>query len=186
MNLHDAKKISVLPKYLYQGQFDRTDELNSRILERSQPEHPLPPNFSTRPVLSKYARFPMLDARMPPTIPIEANTNASLEKSFTPSVMNVGPVAGFLSNVSTESILRNQVYALHKGNDEAIYVPSSKSDLYNVVIPSAPSEQPHPELFTYPSFSQAPHPNVVHSSVGHDRFHNNTRTQLRNGSSKNI
>ena len=184
MNLHDAKNISVLPKYLYQGQFDRTDELNSRILERSQPDQPLPPNFSTRPVLSKYARFPMLDARMPPTVPIQTNTNTSLEKSFMPPTMKVGPVAGFLSNVSTESVLRNQVYALHKGNEDAVYVPSSKSDLYNVVIPSAPSQQPHPGLFTSPSFSQNPHPNVVHSSVGQDRFHNNTRTQLRNGSSK--
>jgi hypothetical protein len=62
---------NTLPKYLYQGQFDRTDELNNRILERNEPDKPLAPNFSPRPVLTKYSHFPMLDSRMPATVPIK-------------------------------------------------------------------------------------------------------------------
>lgn len=181
MEINDAnKRADFLPKYLYRGQFDRTDELNQRILERSVPDEPLPPNFTPRPVLSKYALFPMLDARKPATVPIQPNYNYSIESNFTPPVMKVGPVSGIINNIPLESELRNQTYALHKGNDNAVYVPSSESDLYKVYIPSTPSEQPHPELFHQPTFSQLIHPNIQNNpQVGNDRFHNNTRTQLK-------
>ena len=177
---------STLPKYLYRGQHDRTDELNERILERSEPENPLAPNFSPRPVLTRYSRFPMLDARMPANVPINPSYNYSLHKEFTPPVEKIAPVSGFINNVNVESDLRNQNYALHKGNDEVVYVPSSDSDLYKVYIPSAPSKQPHPGLFNRYELSQILHPNVQDSAVGKERFHNNTRTQLRTMSNKNI
>ena len=176
-NAHE--KIEYLPEYLYRGQFARNDELNHRVLERNVPDKPLPPNFTPRTVLSKYALFPMLDSCMPATVPIEPNYDYSLTNNFTPPLMKVGPVSGFINNVSTETELRNQTYALHKGNENAIYVPSSNSDLYKVYIPSAPSDQPHPGLFQEKSFSQNPHPNLEKGNIGQDRFHNNTRVQGR-------
>ena len=122
----------------------------------------------------------MLDARKPATVPIQPNYNYSIESNFTPPVMKVGPVSGIINNIPLESELRNQTYALHKGNDNAVYVPSTGSDLYKVYIPSSPSEQPHPELFHQPTFSQLTHPNIQNNpQVGNDRFHNNTRTQLK-------
>ena len=177
---------STLPEYLYRGQFDRTDELNGRILERNEPDKPLAPNFSPWPVLTKYSQFPMLDSRMPATVPIKENYDYSLHNEFTPPVMKKGPVSGFINNVQTESELRNQNYALHKGNDEVIYVPSSESDLYKVYIPSAPSEQPHPGLFKRYDLSQTTHPNVANTTVGTDRFHNNTRSQLKSMNNENL
>jgi hypothetical protein len=182
MEINDAnRKTEFLPKYLYRGQFDRTDELNNRILERNEPENPLAPNFTPRPVLSKYSLFPMLDARKQPTVPIQPNYNYSIEKNFTPPVMKVGPVSGIINNIQLESELRNQIYALNKGNDSVAYVPSSNSDLYKVYIPSTPSNQPYPNLFKEQTFSQLIHPNIQSNpEVGKDRFHNNTRTQLKN------
>ena len=94
--------------------------------------------------------------------------------------MKNGPVSGFINNVQLESNLRNQTYALNRGNDKTTYVPSSDSDLYNVYIPSSPSEQPHPELFSTPVLNQQLHPNIQNAPhIGKDRFHNSTRVQLR-------
>ena len=60
MDLADEnKKIPDLPTYLYYGQNERVDELNARILERDVPDTQLAPNFSPRPVPTKYAVFPM-------------------------------------------------------------------------------------------------------------------------------
>ena len=127
----------------------------------------------------------MLDSRMPTNVPIEPNYDYSLHKSFTPPVEQIAPVSGFINNVGIESDLRNQNYALHKGNDQSVYVPSSDSDMYKVYIPSKPSEQPHPGLFDRYELCQKTHP-IVNDNIGKDRFHNNTRTQLKTMSNKNI
>ena len=162
------------------GQFERLDEINNRIEARNVPDKPLPPNFDPRPVLTKYALFPMLDNRMPATVPIQPNYKYSLENTFTPAVMARGPVSGFINNVHKESELRNQFFAHQRGADQGVYVPSSESDLYKVYIPSSPSVQPYPLLFSTPTFNQEQHANLVNAPhVGKDVFHNNTRTQLR-------
>jgi len=170
-----------LGNVMYVGQQDRVDELNARILDRSVPDQGLAPNFSPRPVLSKYSLFPMLDNRMPTTVPIQPNYGYSLETTFTPPVMRSGPVAGFINKVDTETQLRNQYFALQRGGGQNVYIPSSNSDLYKVTVPSRPSEQPFPGLFETMQFDQSVHPNVAagQSAIGRDIFHNNTRTQLR-------
>ena len=176
----NEQRIIGLPDGLERGQFERTDELNHRILDRNEPQYPLPPNFSSRPVLSKYSRFPILDARMPANVNIESNYNYSLETNYTPPLNKIGPPSGFINNVAIETDLFNIGNALQKGAGQHIYVPSSQSDLYKVIVPSAPSVQPHPGLFEKSSFSQSAHPNVCSAPhVGNDMFRNNTRTQLR-------
>lgn len=181
MDINEAnKKVENLPEYLHRGQYQREDEINHRVLERTVPDSPLPPNFTPRPVLTKYTLFPMLDSRMPSNTPIESNFNYSLSNNFTPPLMKNGPVSGFINNVQLESDLRNQTFALNCGNDKTTYVPSSESDLYKVYIPSAPSNQPHPDLFSRPVLNQQVHPNVQNAPhVGNDRFHNSTRVQLK-------
>jgi hypothetical protein len=57
---------------VFYGQNARVDELNDRILDRNHSDHTLPPNINSRPVQTKYALFPMLDKRMPATVPIES------------------------------------------------------------------------------------------------------------------
>jgi hypothetical protein len=166
---------------VYYGQFDRLREINERVAKRNIPDSALPPNFNPRPVLTKYALFPMLDNRMPATVPIESNMNYSLETNFTPPVMQTGPVSGFINHVDTETHLRNQYFALQKGAPQGVYVPSSNSDLYKVEVVSRPEVQPYPLLFSQPVFEKNPHPNMISSAnIGRDTFSNSTRTQLRN------
>jgi hypothetical protein len=64
----------------------------------------------------------------------------------------VAPWSGYATAVNVESTLRNQFFALQKcGQSE--YVPSSKSDLYNVRIDSRQIEQTHPLLFKTEKFA---------------------------------
>ena len=78
------------------------------------------------------------------------------------------------NNVNTESLLRNQYFALQK-SDQSVYVPSSDSDLYNVKVVSRPVQQPHPDLFNQPEF-QPFNPNVING--GNQIFNNSTRMQM--------
>lgn len=165
---------------LFYGQNDRVDELNTRILSRNRPDHALPPNFDPRPVQTKYVKFPTLDNYRKPIVQIESNYDYGLETNFTPPLMSVGPVSGFLNRVNTESTLRNQYFALQKGADQGIYVPDKNSDLYRVRIPYIEGEQTHPLLFENMPLDQTVHPNVASEpNVGADMFNNNTRTQLK-------
>ena len=164
------------------GQNCWVEDLNDRIFDRNHSDHALPPNIDSRPVQTKYALFPMLDKRMPATVPIESNYDYSLETNFTPPIMTNGPVSGYINNVNTESTLRNQFFALQKGADQSVYIPSSNSDLYKVTVVSRPEEQPYPLLFENGiQIDKTLHPNVRNNpDIGKDLFHNNTRTQLRN------
>jgi len=184
MSQYDSTRSSIpgLVNGVEYGQYDRQCEINSRILSRNQSDKPLPPNFDPRPVLTKYSLFPILDNRPPSSVAIQPNYNYSLETNFTPPVQMRGPVSGFINHVNDESQLRNQYFALQRGADQGVYVPSSRSDLYNVTIPvpSAPEAQPYPLLFDEYQPNQYCHPNLTaHPKIGSDTFHNNTRTQLR-------
>jgi len=136
--------------------------------------------------MSKYARFPMIDARMPANTPITPNYDYSGESNFTPPTQKIAPVSGFINNVNTETVLRGQVRKTQKNDDKTTYVPSSDSDLYNTYITSAPSEQPHPNLFVKPTFSQELHPNVRNQpELSNKTFNNFTRVQMRVGETPN-
>ena len=177
MDLQANEKMLGVPEYLYYGQNERVDELNTRIKDRQFPDSPLEPNFSPRPVPTKYSHFPIINRRKPmnePVIPyLDHNTNIN----FNPGTHRAPP-SGFLNNVDVETVLRNQTIALQRA-DQGIYVPSTNSDLYNVRVVSRPSEQTHPLLFERPQFDGRLHPNVAGSDIGRDQFFNHTRTQLR-------
>ncbi len=181
MNVSDyGKKMYGVAEGISYGQNERVDELNDRISARVKPDYPLPPNFNSRPVMTRYSVFPMLNNRISANVPIESNYNYALETNFTPPLMMSGPPAGFINNINTESQLRNQFFALQKGAGQDVYIPSKDSDLYKVTIVSTPQEQPYPLLFEKSNFDQSLHPNVMDQpNVGQDFFHNNTRTQLR-------
>ena len=179
MELYSNEKINGLPEYLYYGQNERVDELNDRIKTRQFSDSPLQPNFDPRPVPTKYAHFPIINRRKPmnePVVPYLDYTTVN----FNPGTQRAPP-SGFINNVDTETILRNQGFAYQHGADQSTYVPSSNSDLYKISVVSRPSEQPHPDLFLKQQFSGAPHPNLVGANIGQERLFNHTRTQLRNG-----
>jgi hypothetical protein len=88
-----------------------------------------------------------------------------------------------MDNIDTETMLRNQNFAIQNGMGQDVYVPSSQSDLYKVTVDPGQSQiqQPNPLLFQQFTFDKTPHRNIASNpTIGRDTFFNNTRTQLRN------
>lgn len=160
-------------------QNERVEDLNKRISERQFPDYPLEPNYDPRPVPTKYALFPIVDRRTPPKEPRLDYPTHDTYANFNPGSA-VAPIKGYFKNVDTETILRNQAFSLQNTSHNQ-YVPSSKSDLYNVFVVSEPTEQPYPLLFSKHDLTKNLHPNVESSKIGKNIFFNSTRTQLRNG-----
>jgi hypothetical protein len=159
------------------GQQDRVDELNERISSRHFPDHALQPNFDPRPTNTRYTMFPMVDQFRPINEPIQIIEQHNVSTNFSPATRK-GPVSTYLANVNTETILRNQQFALQHGADQAVYVPSSTSDLYRVEVVGRQEVQPFERLFDRPSYKTT-QPAII-QSLGKDRFNNSTRVQLRN------
>jgi hypothetical protein len=154
------------------------NDINNRIQSRHFPDFPLEPNFSSRPVSTKYSVMPSFaqNSTTAPTVPIKQYIQHIPAFNFNPATRN-GPWKTYATNVDTESILRNQTMALQKSS-QAVYVPSSESDLYNVRIVSRPVEQTYGHLFDRPVFDQKVHPHLD-GKIGADRFNNDTRLQLK-------
>jgi hypothetical protein len=166
-------------KGLQYRQNTNIDEFNTRLNGRMFSDSPLEPNLSMRAVPTKYTVFPIVNHRKPLTEEKLNYVTYNQQMNFTPAVSK-GPVSGYINNVDSETILRNQTFGLQRGMGQDLYVPSSNSELYNVSVISRPSIQPHKGLFAGHTFSSKPHPNVENTTIGRDQFFNHTRTQLRN------
>ncbi len=169
------------------GQFERQDEINDRIKSRHFSDYPLEPNFSPRPVSTKYSLLPIMakNSNPEPTVRIKPAFEHIVEMNFNPATRNA-PFKGYARNIDTETILRNQTMALQNASQN-VYVPSSNSDMYKVHVSySNHVEQPYKHLFDKPSFTQGVHPNLLNAGakIGKDRFLNSTRTQLREPTQK--
>ena len=160
---------------LYICNQQRSRELNDRISVRNIPSAPLQPQFSMRPVLTKYSIMPILDQRATPSVPLQQFPTFNPEQTFNPGNAQA-PWSLFSSNVNTESVLRNQVFAL-QNCEQAYYVPSSDSDLFNVRVPENYVEQPHPDLFNRQRF--CPH-NPNEHNISNNFFNNSTRHDIKN------
>jgi hypothetical protein len=159
----------------YSCKYDQVDENNERIYDRNIPSSMLKPQYSIRPVSTKYTMMPILDQRPKVNVPLHNYQNYSVDDVFNPGNAQA-PWAGFVNNVNTESTLRNQFFALQKC-EQSEYVPSSKSDLYETKIEYKPVKQNHPLLFEKQDFEQF-NPNV--HNLGSEFFNNSTRSQLKN------
>jgi hypothetical protein len=152
------------------------NETNSRIYDRNIPSQILQPYIDVRPVLTKYSYFPIVDPRK------ELHVKSLQVPTYnTRNVFNPGntqsPWSGFASNINVETELRNQIYALQKCS-QSVYVPSSKSDLYEYKFKTITQANPHELLFqnnSFPDFNPNPDQNIV----GTNLFNNSTRTQVR-------
>jgi hypothetical protein len=181
MQVSESNKIQGIvpdvPGIIY-GQYERLDELNTRINSRQFSDRPLQPNYNPRPVPTKYSHFPIIERRKTgPSIPLAKYLDYSLKTNFAP-MNSKAPYDGYFQNINLESTLRNQYFGLQKGADQAIYVPSSSSDLYQVIASGRQEIQTHPSLFQKQIFDRSSHSND-NPSIGCDRFFNHTRTQLR-------
>ena len=162
------------------GQNDRVDELNSRIVNRQFSDKPLAPNFSSRPIGSKYSRFAVVERRAPTTAQqINMEELHNPHTNFSPATQR-GPPSTMLQNIDTESALRNQHVAYQRRALQSVWVPDSSSELYNVRVSSTPGPNPHPSLFRHPPIAGVQRENDVRGmNIGKDLFNNSTRTQLR-------
>lgn len=156
-------------------QQERTEELSRRMRERNIPSAPLQPQLGARPVLTKYTIMPILDQRKEATVPIMNYPIYNPEQVFNPGSA-VAPWSGYATAVNVESTLRSQFFGLQRC-DQAEYVPSSKSDLYNVRIDSRQIHQTHPLLFRTERFEPV---NPDCFNLANRVFNNSTRTELKN------
>jgi hypothetical protein len=166
---------------VYYGQNERVDELNTRMNTRQFSDSPLEPNFNPRSIPTKHSLFPIVNRRAPFKEPVIPYLDYDLMANFNPGTHRAPP-SGYINNVDVETVLRNQTMAYQRGCDQCVYVPSSKSELYNSYMASCTTrqeDQPHPDLFNTPHLDQSLHPNIQDTNIGKDRFFNHTRTQLR-------
>lgn len=181
MQISDSTKIQgIIPNFsgVIYGQYQRLDDLNSRICDRQFSDKPLQPNYNPRPVPTKYSHFPIIERRKSTTsVPLAKYLDYSAASNFAPMTSRA-PYDGYFQNINLESTLRNQYFGLQKGADQSVYVPSSSSDLYNVTAVGRQEVQTHPSLFQKPIFDNSKHSNE-NPAIGCDRFFNHTRTQLR-------
>ena len=158
---------------------DRVEALNERIALRNVPSSILQPQFSLRPVATKYALLPIVDRRAPNSVPLQCYPTFDVQHTFNPGT-GAGPWCGFAKNVNNESLLRNQFAALQSAG-QAYYIPPTTSDLYmSPLIPEVVTEeQPFPFLFEEPVLAPF-NPNVHKAQgVGINLFDNCTRQQLK-------
>ena len=177
MEYTDTSKIS--PNIgIYYGNNERLESINTSLYDRNTPDTPLRPNFDFRSIPTRYSQQPVLDQRKS-TVPIRYYNEYSSENGVA-GIQSKAPISGF--KVESESILRNQFFALQRGADQSVYVPSSTSDLYNVQVPSwsNPYEQQFPDLFIRNTYTTSTNNYIDNSNIGKEKFNNNTRTQMRN------
>lgn len=151
-------------------------QTNQRLYDRNLPSQPLQPYINVRPVLTKYSYFPIVDPRKRENVPLHQMPSYNVRDVFNPGNAPA-PWSGFATNINKESELRNQIYALQKCS-QAVYVPSSTSDLYTYNFQTKTQHNPHEALFeeqSFSSFNPNPSPSVCGSSI----FYNNTRCQLK-------
>ena len=159
---------------IYYCGLERTQELSDRMAVRNVPSTPLQPQFSIRPVSTKYALLPILDRRAPTTVPITRQPTYNIGQTFNPGSAQA-PWAGFAANVNNESQLRNQFFALQRC-EQSNYVPSTNSDMYQVAVSGRQETQPYPGLFAEPHLEPF-NPNTC--NIGKHLFDNCTRVQLK-------
>lgn len=151
----------------------RHEITNSRAYNRLIPSHQLQPYLSVPPVQTKFTILPVVDPRKKIDVKLTQQGTYNVEKMFNPG-NDAGPWSGFASSVNTESMLRNQIYALQKAS-QAVYVPSSKSDLYEHSFNTPKSFQPHNDLFNVFTPAQT-HQVPLKDLMGDGLFNNSTRT----------
>jgi hypothetical protein len=152
------------------------EQTNTRIYDRNLPSQMLQPYIDVRPVMTKYSFMPIVDPRKELSVKLQQMPTYNTSAVFNPGNTQ-SPWSGFASNINLESDLRNQVYALQKCS-QAVYVPSSSSDLYMNTSFGKTGQQQHSLLFQNERFNDF-NPNPDSRVVGSGIFYNSTRTQIK-------
>lgn len=136
------------------------DELNFRLSSRIYPDYIIPQSITPRSIETRQTILgKSLDPRnlfKKTDIIKYSEINSSLSNNFICG--DKGEPNWFLANVDTETILRNQYFALQKGGvaPQATFIPDSNSELYRSKLPYNTNvvEQPFPLLFENTQFRE--------------------------------
>lgn len=152
--------------------------INERILARNLATGNIDVLISPRPQHTLYTM--PLENVIPPTQDCNSRImkyDTHPKQYFLPCTRN-GAWSRYSNNINTESILRNQVYAIQNA-PQAHYVPSSRSDLYNSTVPNNnnidSNNEPHAALDKEGQFQFLPPP----VDLGNRLFNNDTRQVLK-------
>ena len=164
--------------------FEKNYTINNAIADRNIPSTNLTMNFSFRPVNTKYTLMPTVNQSMNQCMNQNINSHVNnygvfdMSNTFYPGTRKPH-FSGFATNVDKESSMRNQFYALQKA-DQAVYVPNSKSDLYenNINFITHNNNIDNNLLFNEERFNDF-NPNLS-PIIGNELFYNSTRVQLKN------
>ena len=104
------------------------DNQNMKMYGRNIPSSALQPYLNVRPVMTKYSKMPIVDPRKELNTQLQEKPLYNTGEVFNPGTSQA-PWNGFAANINTDSLLRNQFFALQKCS-EAEFIPSSKSSLY--------------------------------------------------------
>lgn len=151
------------------------DNINLDIYNRNIPSHKIAVHYDPRPVNTKYRHLPILDPKQQGYY--EYNPSYSTDIFF--PATRKPHYDGYCNNIDKESSLRNQFFALQKG-DQHLYVPSSNSDMYYnpIDIKTHDDDLNRLGVFYKESFNEF-NPNIS-NKIGKNIFNNNTRVQLKN------
>lgn len=160
---------------IYQCNLTRSRELSERIYERNLPSEPLKPELSFRPQQTKFTILGKDEGyRQQSCEPKQKYANFVPSKIFNPGNATA-PWYGFAANINNESTLRNQFFAL-QDCDQAKYIPSTSSELYNATVIAQPMPSPHPHIQRMEDFEPF-QPNTC--GIAKQLFHNHTHQQVK-------
>jgi hypothetical protein len=168
------------------------NQINNEIMKRNVPSQPLQPYFSIPSVNTRYVIQPKYDFASPPCVLPKKDSGDGLglynnqhstydtNTYFYPG-NRLAPFSGFSSNVNTESQLRNQHIKLSK-TDNNVYVPHSKSNLYNFNMTTSklegPSSSLNPHFLLFQDYGKVcanGGPSSQSSNIGSCMFNNHSR-----------
>lgn len=154
------------------------NQTNDKIYDRNIPSNMLQPYFSLRPTHTKYTKLMTTNQAPSNNVPLISFPQYNAQSTFYPANATA-PWSGFSGNIDIESDMRNQFFAL-QSCPQAVYVPSSSSDLYTLTSfthPDRPDVQSHPLLFKEERFDMF-NPNITNNSNA--TFNNHTRQDIKN------
>tara|TARA_B100000886_G_scaffold220664_2_gene153375 strand:- start:13116 stop:13664 length:549 start_codon:yes stop_codon:yes gene_type:complete len=164
-----SKMYGVVDK-LYVHNDSRVEELNNRISDRNISIRPVSSLLSVRATPTKYEKMPIVNMRSKANVQCPHVLPYDINKQFFPGNTK-SPYEGY--NVNTETILRNQTFALQKCEQSA-YVPSSTSDLYAKTVPQKLYTGTYRSMFHKPDLQPK---DVNPENLGEFFFNNHTREQ---------
>ena len=160
---------------VYICQQERTTELSRRNYQRNLATTQLTPKYFSRPVSNRRVVMPMMDFRKKSQVVKGKFDKYNMEKDFNPGMG--GPYHAYSDNVDKESALFNRFAPLQRCPQNS-FIPSTDSDLYNLMGPSPNVANTQFSLLQHVDT----HPPFNPDSCGTEKelFFNHTRQQLKN------